>query len=94
MKIKHGVSSKRYEGGDFFLRKALHERTDFLRKVYRGLFYIGTNDQIMQEVGESFTNEHWKSENFPRTWWEKHLKINFNQSIELWKDLSLSLMFK
>ena len=57
MKIKHGVSSKRYEGGDFFLRKALHERTDFLRKVYRGLFYIGTNDQIMQEVGESFTNE-------------------------------------
>ena len=48
---------KGMKGGTFFLEKLLHERTDFLRKVYRVLFYIGTNDQIMQEVGESFTNE-------------------------------------
>ena len=57
MKIKHSVSSKRYEARTFFLKKLCMREQTFLRKVYRGLFYIGTNDQIMQEVGESFTNE-------------------------------------
>ena len=35
-----------------------------------------------------------KSGNFPRSWWGTHLKLSPNQSLELWKDLSLRLMDK
>ena len=34
--------------GDFFLKKALHEETHLFRQTYGGMFYIGTNDKIMQ----------------------------------------------
>ena len=35
-----------------------------------------------------------KSENFPRLWWEAHLKINPNQSLELWMDFFVRLIVK
>ena len=59
---------------------------------------MGSNDQIMQGGRKSFTNAFSSNLNsvylktFP--WWETHLKINPNQSLELWKDLSLRLMVK
>ena len=49
MKIKHSVSSPPAEYGETFCRqKALHGRANFFGQIYGGMFYIGTNDQIMQ----------------------------------------------
>ena len=54
----------------------------------------------MQGWRKSFTNAFSSNLNsvnlkkFPRSWWETHLKINPNQLLELWKDLSLKLMIK
>ena len=36
---------------NFFRKKALHGGTNFFGQIYRGMFYMGTNDQIVQ--GES-----------------------------------------
>ena len=35
-------------GGMLFHEKALHGGTNFLGQIYGGMFYMGTNDQIMQ----------------------------------------------
>ena len=57
MKIKHSVSSSHLQTmGDFFAKKALYEETNFLRQIYGGKFYIGTNNQIMQGGKKIFTN--------------------------------------
>ena len=54
----------------------------------------------MQGGKKSFTNEFSSNLNsvnlkiFPRSWWGTRWKINPNQSLELWKDLSLRLMVK
>ena len=43
LKIKHSVTSPP--------KKALHEGTNFFGQIFLGMFYMGTNNQIMQ--GES-----------------------------------------
>ena len=49
MKIKHSVSSPPYKVWiNFFRKKALHGGTNFLWQIYGAMFYMGTNDQIMQ----------------------------------------------
>ena len=49
LKIKGSVSSPPYEvWGNFFLKKALHGGTKLLGQILEGMFYMGTNDQIMQ----------------------------------------------
>ena len=49
MKIKHSVSSPPAKYGETFCReKALHGGANFFGKIYGGMFYMGTNDQIMQ----------------------------------------------
>ena len=53
MKIKHSVfpasTSKIWEA--FFLKKALHGERNLFGQIYEGIFYMGTNDQIMQGEG-------------------------------------------
>ena len=34
--------------GELFWQKALHGGTNVFRQIYGGMFYMGTNDQIMQ----------------------------------------------
>ena len=56
MKIKHSISSTPQPPspttyGGLFSQKALHEATNFLGQIYGGMFYIGTNDQIIQGGG-------------------------------------------
>ena len=34
--------------GNFFRKKALHGGAIFLGQIFWGIFYMGTNDQIMQ----------------------------------------------
>ena len=34
--------------GELFHKKALHGRKNFLGQISWGMFYMGTNDQIMQ----------------------------------------------
>ena len=53
MKIKHSVSSlspppayKIY--GNSFCKNALHGGTNVLGQIYGGMFYMGTNNQIVQ----------------------------------------------
>ena len=49
MKIKHSVSSLPYKVWEnFFRKKALHGVATIFGQIYGGLFYMGTNDQIMQ----------------------------------------------
>ena len=49
VKIKHSVSSAPYKlCRNFFRKKVWHEGTNFFGQVYVGMFYMGTNDQIMQ----------------------------------------------
>ena len=49
MKIKHSGSSPPYRvWGTFFHRKALHGGTNVLGQFFLEMFYMGTNDQIMQ----------------------------------------------
>ena len=59
MKIKHSVSfsQKTNVWEDFFLLKRLFmgEQT-FWGKFMGGLFYIGSNDQMLQGEKKSFTN--------------------------------------
>ena len=48
MKIKHSVYSPSYKvWGNFFLKKTLNEGTNVFEQIYGGMFYMGTNDQIM-----------------------------------------------
>ena len=49
MKIKNGNSSPSTKyWGTFFIKKALHGGANFFGQIYGGMFYMGTNDQIMQ----------------------------------------------
>ena len=49
LKIKHSVSSPPYKvWGNLFLKQALHGGTNFFGQIFWGMFYMGTNDQIMQ----------------------------------------------
>ena len=48
MKIKHSVSSRPAKYGECFRKKALLGRIHFLGQIYGRMFYMGTNDQIMQ----------------------------------------------
>ena len=50
MKMKHSVSSPPYKawGGELFCKKALHGETSIFGLIYGGMFYMETNDQIMQ----------------------------------------------
>ena len=49
LKIKQSVSSTPYKvWGNFFHKKALHGVANFLGQIFQGMFYMGTNDQIMQ----------------------------------------------
>ena len=63
--------------------------------VLHGVWYL-----IMQGGKKSFPNEFSSNLNsvnlkiFPRSWCGTRWKINPNQSLELWKDLSLRLMVK
>ena len=50
LKTKHSVCSPPYEEwGNFFHKKAFHGETNFFGQIFRGMFYMGTNDQIMQK---------------------------------------------
>ena len=52
IKIKHTVSSRPTKYGEtFFVKKLCIGGTNFFGQIYRGMFYMGTNDQIVQ--GES-----------------------------------------
>ena len=51
MKIKYNVSfpNPPYKvWGNCFLKEALHGGTNFFRQIYGEMFYMGTNDLIMQ----------------------------------------------
>ena len=49
MKIKHSASSSPYKvWWNFFRKKALHGGRNLSGQIYGGMFYMGTNDQIMQ----------------------------------------------
>ena len=52
MRIKHSVSSTSYKVWEnFFCKKVLHGGTNVFGQIYGrvgGLFYMQTNDQIMQ----------------------------------------------
>ena len=55
MKMKHSVSSTPCKVWvSIFRKKSLH--SSLLGQIYRELFYVGTNDQIMQK-GESMVSE-------------------------------------
>ena len=58
MKIKHSVSSspKKIWEEFFLLKKLFLVEQTFLGKFMRGLFYMGSNDQIMQGGTKSFTD--------------------------------------
>ena len=48
MKTQYSVSSPPYKvWGKFFHKKALHVGTNCYGEIYAGMFYTGTNDQIM-----------------------------------------------
>ena len=49
MKIKYSVSSLPYKVlGKCYSKKDLHRGTNFSWQIYGGMFYMETNDQIMQ----------------------------------------------
>ena len=49
MKIKHSVSSPWHKiWENFFHKKGLHEGTNSFGQCYERMFYMGTNDRIMQ----------------------------------------------
>ena len=48
MKIKHSVSCSPTKYGELFLWKSFALGTNLFRQIYGGIFYMGTNDQIMQ----------------------------------------------
>ena len=61
-------------------QEALHGGTNFFGQIYGGMFYMETNDQMVQGGGNVSQmhfpvickSEHCKSENFPRPWWGAH----------------------
>ena len=49
LKINHSVSSRPYKvWGNVFDIKALHGGKNFFEEIFLGMFYMETNDQIMQ----------------------------------------------
>ena len=49
LKKKHSISSPPYKvWGNLFQKKVLHEGTNFFWQIFWEMFYMGTNDQIMQ----------------------------------------------
>ena len=49
MKIKHSASTSPYKvWRNFFCKKALHGETNFFGQIHGGMFYMWTNDQIIQ----------------------------------------------
>ena len=49
LKIKHSVSSPPYKVWEtFFIKKLCMGEQTFLGKIFFEMFYMGTNDQIMQ----------------------------------------------
>ena len=49
MKIKHSASTSPYKvWRNFFCKKVLHGETNFFGQIYGGMFYMWTNDQIIQ----------------------------------------------
>ena len=48
IKIKQCLLSPLQGMGELFCKKALHGRTNFFRQMYGRMFYMGTNDHIMQ----------------------------------------------
>ena len=57
MKIKYSVfTPQKVRKHLFSLKKAFHEEQTFLGKFMGGLFYIRSNDQIMQRGRKSFAN--------------------------------------
>ena len=49
MKIKDSASTSPYKvWRNFFCKKALHGETNFFGQIYGGMFYMWTNDQIIQ----------------------------------------------
>ena len=66
--------------GDVFSKKDFHGDKLFQVNLWRVVLHGGTNDQIMPRGGEFHKyifqqSEHCKSENFPKSWWDIHLKI-------------------
>ena len=55
MKIKHSVASPK-SMGRVFLKKALHGGANSFGQIYGGIFYMETNDQVMQSRRKSFTS--------------------------------------
>ena len=61
-------------------QEALHGGTNFFGQIYGGMFYMETNDQMVQGGGNVSQmhfpvickSEHCKSENFPWPWWGAH----------------------
>ena len=77
MKMKHSISPSPEVQGDFFLKKALQERTNVSGKMHREYFTWGLMIRSCKEWRKFFTNA-----------FSNNLNINPNQSIELWKDSS------
>ena len=48
MKIKQCLLSPYKVWGNFFRKKVLHGGTSVFGQIYGEMFYVGTNDQIMQ----------------------------------------------
>ena len=49
LKIKQCLLPPRYRvWGNFFHKKALQGGTNFFGQIFGGMFFMGTNDQIMQ----------------------------------------------
>ena len=55
IKIKHSVSSPK-SIGRLFLKKSLHGGANSFGQIYGGMFYMETNDQVMQSRRKSFTS--------------------------------------
>ena len=87
--------------GALFLRKVFMGEHTFLVKFVGSYYTLGKmirschgRKERFKNLFPSISSEHCKSKNFPQPWWKTHLKINSNQCIQLWKDLSLRLMAK
>ena len=81
MKIMHTVSSPHTKYGKTFCKHVLHGGTNFFEQTRRGMFHMGTNDQIIQG-GEKLTlNTGLNLKNFFCTiflWgWRFHVKHIF-----------------
>ena len=86
MKIKHSVSSPLYKvWGNFFRKKALCGKT-FFRKIYWRMFYMGTNNIIMQG-GKLMVKSFQRSSQikFSSHWsWSELLIYYLTQQLEDW----------